>query len=62
MNKKEIIQFNLVYDSVYDLESIVGSTIFRDFMTELEEIVKKQGYKFELVERSQKFKLMRLEK
>lgn len=62
MNKKEIIQFNLVYDSVYDLESIVGSHIFRDFMTKLKEIVKKQGYKFELVERSQKFKLMRLEK
>jgi hypothetical protein len=50
--------FNDAYDSAYNLKSKENFNFIDDYMTELEEIVETQGYKFKIVRN--KFKMVML--
>ena len=60
MDKRTINLFNLAYDNLYNLNSKLHYR-FNRALEELEKEVLKQGYKFKLNDKTQKFKLKRVE-
>ena len=62
-NKRDIKNFNLVYDSLYNIQSNSNSLLsskINIFLEELNQEAKKWGYEFKLNQKTQKFKLYKI--